>query len=148
MIVLSGLSDTERRAYLLADNKLAEKAGWDRNALAIETRGPWRWSRFGWVGATIGGCRSFSHAALERLLDCEVSPEGPNEKGGRVMIWTLFGIVALACWFLGFCFTIRLIGWRRNKLSSRCLEMAPESAGKVRQQARAVPGAFQQRERR
>ena len=42
------------------------------------------------------------------------------------MIWTLFGIVALACWFLGFRFTIRLIGWhRRNKLSSRCLEMAP-----------------------
>jgi hypothetical protein len=46
------------------------------------------------------------------------------------MIWTLFGIVALACWFLGFCFTIRLVGWnRRNKGSSEC-------ADKVRQQAR------------
>jgi len=56
---------------------------------------------------------------------------------GRVMIWTLFGIVALACWFLGFCFTIRLLGWhRRNKRSSSCLDMAPESADKVRQQVR------------
>jgi ParB-like chromosome segregation protein Spo0J len=36
VIVLSGLSEAERRAYLLADNKLAEKAGWDRPALAVE----------------------------------------------------------------------------------------------------------------
>src|SRR5262245_40969917 len=30
------LSDEEKRAYILADNKLAEKAGWDREILAIE----------------------------------------------------------------------------------------------------------------
>jgi DNA modification methylase len=30
------LSDAEKRAYVLADNKLAEKAGWDREILAIE----------------------------------------------------------------------------------------------------------------
>jgi DNA modification methylase len=35
-IVLAGLSNAQRRAYLLADNKLAEKAGWDRGALAVE----------------------------------------------------------------------------------------------------------------
>jgi len=34
--VLSGLSEAERRAYLLADNKLAENAGWDKPALAVE----------------------------------------------------------------------------------------------------------------
>jgi ParB-like chromosome segregation protein Spo0J len=28
-ILLEGLSDAEERAYLLADNKLAEKSGWD-----------------------------------------------------------------------------------------------------------------------
>lgn len=33
---LSHLSAAEKRAYLLADNKLAEKAGWDRELLAIE----------------------------------------------------------------------------------------------------------------
>src|SRR3954468_16657096 len=30
------LSDNELRAYVLADNRLAEKAGWDRELLAIE----------------------------------------------------------------------------------------------------------------
>lgn len=38
-IVLSHLSDAERRAYVLADNKLALNAGWDRDILAIELQG-------------------------------------------------------------------------------------------------------------
>jgi DNA modification methylase len=33
------LSDAERRAYILADNKLAQNAGWDRELLAIELQG-------------------------------------------------------------------------------------------------------------
>src|ERR1700752_1202337 len=33
---LSHLSDAERRAYVIADNRLAERAGWDRELLAIE----------------------------------------------------------------------------------------------------------------
>ena len=33
---VSHLSDDEKRAYILADNKLAEKAGWDRDILKIE----------------------------------------------------------------------------------------------------------------
>src|SRR6516164_3234243 len=36
---LSHLSAAEKRAYVLADNKLAEKAGWDREMLAIELQG-------------------------------------------------------------------------------------------------------------
>src|SRR5262245_36749294 len=36
---LSHLSDAEKRAYVLADNRLAEKAGWDRQLLAIELQG-------------------------------------------------------------------------------------------------------------
>lgn len=39
VIRLSHLSPTERRAYVLADNKLAEKAGWDQDLLAIELQG-------------------------------------------------------------------------------------------------------------
>jgi len=35
-IALSHLSDRERQAYILADNKLALNAGWDREILAIE----------------------------------------------------------------------------------------------------------------
>lgn len=36
---LSHLSADERRAYILADNKLAENAGWDEDLLAIELQG-------------------------------------------------------------------------------------------------------------
>ena len=36
VIRLSHLTDEEIRAYMLADNRLAEKAGWDRELLAIE----------------------------------------------------------------------------------------------------------------
>ena len=36
VIVLKGLSEAKKRALLLADNKIAENAGWDRERLAIE----------------------------------------------------------------------------------------------------------------
>jgi ParB-like chromosome segregation protein Spo0J len=36
VIRLEHLSDAQKRAYILADNKLAEKAGWDSEILAIE----------------------------------------------------------------------------------------------------------------
>jgi DNA modification methylase len=36
---VSHLSDTEKRAYILADNKLALNAGWDKETLAIELQG-------------------------------------------------------------------------------------------------------------
>jgi DNA modification methylase len=38
-IALSHLSEAERRAYVLADNKLALNAGWDKDLLAIELQG-------------------------------------------------------------------------------------------------------------
>lgn len=33
---LSGLDEAQKRAYILADNKLAENAGWDRSLLRLE----------------------------------------------------------------------------------------------------------------
>ncbi len=38
-IVLAHLSEAERRAYVIADNRLAELAGWDEEILAIELQG-------------------------------------------------------------------------------------------------------------
>ena len=35
-ILLDHLSEAEKQAYILADNRLAELAGWDREILAIE----------------------------------------------------------------------------------------------------------------
>ncbi|MDH5525169.1 MAG: site-specific DNA-methyltransferase [Desulfobulbaceae bacterium] len=36
VIELAGLTATQKRAYILADNKLAELAGWDKNLLCLE----------------------------------------------------------------------------------------------------------------
>jgi DNA modification methylase len=36
VIELAHLSESQKRAYILADNKLAEQAGWDRELLALE----------------------------------------------------------------------------------------------------------------
>ena len=38
-IRLRHLTDAQKRAYVLADNKLAENAGWDRDMLALELQG-------------------------------------------------------------------------------------------------------------
>lgn len=37
-IRLEGMNEDEIRAYILADNRIAEKAGWDKSILAIELR--------------------------------------------------------------------------------------------------------------
>ena len=38
VVVLDHLNETQRRAYILADNRIAENAGWDRDLLAEEIR--------------------------------------------------------------------------------------------------------------
>jgi hypothetical protein len=38
-VVLSKMTPAQKRAYLIADNKLAENAGWDREILALEIKG-------------------------------------------------------------------------------------------------------------
>lgn len=35
-VCLAHMSEAEKRAYVLADNRLAEKAGWDKQILALE----------------------------------------------------------------------------------------------------------------
>lgn len=36
VIVLDHLSETQKKAYIIADNKLAENAGWDEEILGLE----------------------------------------------------------------------------------------------------------------
>src|SRR5512141_631478 len=38
VVVLDHLSETQRRAYIIADNRLSELAGWDEKVLAAELR--------------------------------------------------------------------------------------------------------------
>lgn len=35
-VYVEGLTETQRRAYIIADNKLAENAGWDKDMLSVE----------------------------------------------------------------------------------------------------------------
>lgn len=79
---LSHLSRDEVRAYILADNKLAENAGWDRDVLAIEMQGlidlDFDIEDFGFstteIDLTIGGEISGTNEP-DRLLDA-IEPVG------------------------------------------------------------------------
>lgn len=70
---LSHLSETERRAYVLADNKLALNAGWDQDLLAIELQALIDLD----FDVSITG---FSTAEVDLTLDGarERDPTGPN----------------------------------------------------------------------
>jgi DNA modification methylase len=77
VIELAHLSEAQRRAYVLADNRLAEQAGWDREMLALEVADL---AEFGIDLATLG----FEAAELDALLHSgapdpreEETPEPP-----------------------------------------------------------------------
>jgi DNA modification methylase len=69
---LSHLSETERRAYVIADNKLALNAGWDAEMLAIELQGLIDLD----FDITLTG---FSLAEVDLSLDAvrDADPDGP-----------------------------------------------------------------------
>jgi DNA modification methylase len=68
VVVLDHLSETQRRAYILADNRLALNAGWDEAALAAELGDL---AKEGVELALIG----FSDAELEALLHDGAEPD-------------------------------------------------------------------------
>jgi ParB-like chromosome segregation protein Spo0J len=68
VVVLDHLNETQRRAYILADNKIAENAGWDEELLADEIRAL---QTEGFDTALAG----FSSEELDSLL---VAPEEPE----------------------------------------------------------------------
>jgi DNA modification methylase len=78
-IALSHLSDAERRAYVLADNKLALNAGWDSEILAIELQGLIDLD----FDATLTG---FSLAEIDFTLDAaaEAKSSGGTSRDDRV----------------------------------------------------------------
>jgi len=76
---LSNLSDEERRAYVIADNKLALNAGWDTEILAIELQSLIDLD----FDVTLTG---FSLAEIDLTLDQarDGSPSGPDEAADLV----------------------------------------------------------------
>ncbi len=71
VVQLSHLSEAQRRAYILADNKLAEEAGWDRDLLAIELQGLLDLE----IDLDLTG---FSLAEIDLILD-EAEDDAPSE---------------------------------------------------------------------
>jgi DNA modification methylase len=76
---LKHLSERDRRAYILADNKLAQNAGWDKELLAIELQ--WLIQAEFDVQDT-----GFSVSEVDQIIESveESNPEGKDEPEDRV----------------------------------------------------------------
>jgi DNA modification methylase len=73
VVVLDHLSDTQRRAYIIADNKLSENAGWDEEILAAELS---HLERDGLDLKLVG----FSDEELEALLENDGDDAAPEDE--------------------------------------------------------------------
>lgn len=71
VIVARGWTEAQKRAYIIADNKVAENAGWDKELLALEVAALANMPEFDGTLAGLG----FTEAELKRLLP-EVAREG------------------------------------------------------------------------
>src|SRR6266403_1943979 len=74
IVVLADMTEADRRAYIIADNKLAELAGWDRDTLAIELQFL-QDVQFDDIEVT-----GFSLGEIDMILD-EASEKSPQESG-------------------------------------------------------------------
>jgi DNA modification methylase len=74
IVVLADMTEADRRAYVIADNKLAELAGWDRDTLAIELQFL-QDVQFEDIEVT-----GFSLGEIDLILD-EASEKSPQEPG-------------------------------------------------------------------
>jgi len=79
VIELGGLSDAQKRAYVLADNKLAQNAGWDNDLLGIELGGldaeGFDLSLIGFSDLELRGLLE----PMEGLTDPDDVPEAPDD---------------------------------------------------------------------
>jgi len=85
-IVLDGLSEAKKRALLIADNKIAENAGWDRKGLALEL--PERSELLIEEGLEIS-ITGFAPVEIDQLAtDFEEKPKDPadNVSDGRLSL--------------------------------------------------------------
>jgi DNA modification methylase len=98
VIELAGLSETEKRAYIIADNKLALNAGWDRDLLSLELgeldSPGFDLALTGFGGDELAGLLNLGHAGL---TDPDDIPETPTEPVSRLGDLWLLGRHRLIC---------------------------------------------------
>jgi len=94
-IELSHLSDTQKRAYILADNKLAERAGWDTEMLKLELAdlGPDALADIGFSADELQKIKGVTEGKTD-ADDVPPAPETPVSRLGD--LWTL-GAHRLLC---------------------------------------------------
>tara|TARA_R110000737_G_C14569045_1_gene483763 strand:- start:839 stop:1384 length:546 start_codon:yes stop_codon:yes gene_type:complete len=73
-ITLTGLTDNQRKAYILADNKLALNAGWDEDLVRIELQ---ELNDFDF-DATLTG---FTNDELDAMFNIDFEPATEDEQG-------------------------------------------------------------------
>jgi len=79
-IELSHMSDTQKRAYIIADNKLALNAGWDSEMLALEID-ELKDAGFnlGLTGFTLDEINALNPKGIQGLTDEDAVPEVPEQ---------------------------------------------------------------------
>jgi DNA modification methylase len=91
VIELAGMSDTEKQAYIIADNKLALNAGWDRDLLALELGEldavGFDLSLTGFGGDELAGLLNTGNPGLTDPDDVPEVPADPVTRPGNV--WTM-----------------------------------------------------------
>jgi DNA modification methylase len=73
-IALSGMSEADRKAYIIADNRLAECAGWDEELLKLELAGILELEPDFDLALT-----GFDGGELDRLIEAALSGEAPED---------------------------------------------------------------------
>jgi hypothetical protein len=91
VIELAGLSEAEKRAYVIADNKIALNAGWDKEMLSVELADldalGFDLSLTGFGGDELAGLLNFGNRGL---TDPDEVPEVPDEPVTRMGdLWVL-----------------------------------------------------------
>jgi len=86
-IVLAGLSETQKRAYVIADNQLALNAGWDEELLALEIKDlqdmEFDLDLLGFDTTEIDQYLASADATQEGETDADESPEPPADPVSR-----------------------------------------------------------------
>jgi len=94
VIVLDHLSETQKRAYVIADNRLTQNAGWDEELLQAELAAL-RDEEFN------VGLLGFDDSELERLLAAADSTEGLTDEDTIPELQDRPTVVSGDLWFLG-----------------------------------------------
>jgi ParB-like chromosome segregation protein Spo0J len=99
--VVRGLSELQKRAYLLADNKLVENAGWDRERLSIELKALIPDLTKAGLDIELTGFKPVEIRSLTSRLDdseADADDEPPLFQGGQVTRRVICGAWAgIAC---------------------------------------------------